>query len=71
MSQVQLRLPDQLLEDIDKWIDEGKYKSRSDAIRVILALHVEREKTREFYEMLNGRSKESKNSPEILIPFEA
>ena len=70
LNQVQLRLPDKLLEDIDQWIDEGKYKSRSDAIRVILELHIEEKKTRQFYEMLINRSKESKTNPEILIPFE-
>lgn len=69
MRQVQLRLPEQLLREIDKWIEEGRYKSRSDAIRIILAIHQEREKTREFYEMLNKRSHESKAMPDILIPF--
>ncbi|MFQ5980133.1 MAG: ribbon-helix-helix domain-containing protein [Candidatus Heimdallarchaeota archaeon] len=69
MSQVQLRLPEHLLRDIDKWIEEGKYKSRSDAIRIILAIHQEREETREFYKMLDKRSHESKTMPEILIPF--
>ncbi len=69
MSQVQLRLPEDLLREIDKWIEEGKYKSRSDAIRIILAIHQEREKTREFYKMLNERSQESKTMSDILIPF--
>ena len=46
MSQVQVRVPEKLLEVLDRWIDEGRFKSRSDAIRVILSQYEERERTR-------------------------
>ncbi|MHA1430595.1 MAG: hypothetical protein ACTSRV_09430 [Candidatus Freyarchaeota archaeon] len=49
---------------------EGRFKDRSEAIRTIIALYEEKEKTREFYEMLTKRSKEAKEKPDILIPFE-
>ena len=70
MVQVQLRIPEESISEIDKWVSEGKFKSRSDAIRTILALYQEREKTREFYKMLVERSNEAKENFEILIPLE-
>lgn len=70
LSQVQLRLPQKTLEEIDQWVKEGRFKSRSDAIRTILNYYQEREKTREFYKLLNQRSKEAKERPEALIPLE-
>ncbi len=70
MTQVQLRLPKKTIEEIDRWVAEGKYKSRSDAIRTILSLYEEREKTREFLMMLNLRSKEAEERPETLVPLE-
>jgi len=59
-----------MLEEIDKWVVEGRFKSRSDAIKTILSLYQEREKTREFYKMLLKRSEEAKRHPEALIPLE-
>jgi Arc/MetJ-type ribon-helix-helix transcriptional regulator len=70
MVQVQVRLTENLLNVIDKWIAEGRFKSRSDAIRIVLSKYEEREKTRDFYKMLNKRSKEAKEHPEKLIPLE-
>ena len=70
MSQVQVRVPEKLLEVLDGWIKEGRFKSRSDAIRVILSQYEERERTREFYRMLNERSREAREHPEDLIPLE-
>jgi Arc/MetJ-type ribon-helix-helix transcriptional regulator len=70
MVQVQLRLPDRDVKEIDKMVSQGKFRSRSDAIRFIIAFYQEREKTRKFYEMLNKRSEEAKKNPEILIPLE-
>ncbi len=68
--QVQVRLPPKTVEEIDKWIGERKFKSRSDAIRAILSLYQEREKTREFLKMLNDLNEEVKKHPERLIPIE-
>ena len=70
MAQVQLRLPEKTLEEIDRWVAEGKFKSRSDAIKTIISLYEEREKTREFYQMLLKRSQEAKEHPEELVPLE-
>lgn len=70
MSQVQVRVPEKMIETLDKWVKEGRFKSRSDAIRTVLAQYEEKERTREFYEMLKRRSKETKEKPEKLIPLE-
>ncbi|MGD0645643.1 MAG: ribbon-helix-helix domain-containing protein [Candidatus Bathyarchaeia archaeon] len=70
MTQVQLRLPEKTLEEIDRWVAEGKFKSRSDAIKTIISLYEEREKTRDFYRMLLKRSQEAKEHPEELVPLE-
>jgi len=70
MVQVQLRMPEEIVDEIDHWVKQGKFKSRSDAIKTIVSLYEEREKTREFYEMLVTRSKEAKEKPEILVPLE-
>lgn len=70
MAQVQVRIPEELLEKIDEWIEEGKYSSRSEAIRHILMLYEEKEKTREFYRMLVERSREAKEKTEDLIPLD-
>lgn len=70
MAQVQLRLPEKTLEQIDQWVKEGKFKSRSDAIKTIINLFEEREKTREFYQMLHKRSQEAKEHPEDLVTLE-
>ncbi|MGO8806216.1 MAG: ribbon-helix-helix domain-containing protein [Candidatus Bathyarchaeia archaeon] len=70
MAQVQLRLPAEMIAEIDIWVEEGKFKSRSDAIKTIISLYEEREKTRKFYELLNKRSEEAKKNPEKLVPLE-
>jgi len=70
MKQVQVRMPEKLVREIDKWVAEGRFKSRSDAIKTIVALYEERERTREFYKMLVERSKEAREKPEILVPLE-
>ncbi len=70
MGQVQLRLPEEMVATIDCWVAEGKFKSRSDAIKTIISLYEEREKTRKFYELLVKRTKEAEEHPEILIPLE-
>jgi len=70
LTQVQLRLSEKMLEEIDKWVAEGRFKSRSDAIKTILAFYEEREKTREFFKMLTKRSEEAKKYPKSLIPLE-
>jgi len=59
-----------MIEDIDKWIEEGRFKSRSDAIRTIISLYEERERTRDFLAMLNTRSEEAEEHPETLVPLE-
>jgi len=70
MAQVQLRLPEKVLEEIDRWVAEGRFKSRSDAVRSIISFYEERERTREFFRMLLRRSEEARKHPEALIPLE-
>ena len=70
MIQVQVRMPDEMVRKLDEWIAEGKFKSRSDAIKTIIALYEERERTREFYMILEQRSKEAREHPEELVPLE-
>jgi Arc/MetJ-type ribon-helix-helix transcriptional regulator len=70
LAQVQLRLPEKLLEEIDRWVAEGRFKSRSDAIKTIISFYEEREKTRKFFTMLMKRSEEARKHPESLIPLE-
>jgi len=59
-------MPEGLVEEIDKWIKEGRFSSRSDAIKMIVTLFQERERTRAFYDILNERSREAKEKPEIM-----
>jgi Arc/MetJ-type ribon-helix-helix transcriptional regulator len=70
LAQVQLRLSQKTLEEIDRWVAEGRFKSRSDAVRTMISFYEEREKTREFLKMLVKRSEEAKKHPEVLIPLE-
>lgn len=70
MTQVQLRLPERTLEEIDRWVSEGRFKNRSDAIRAIISFYEERERTHRFLKMIVKRSEEAKKHPESLIPLE-
>ena len=69
MTQVQLRLPEELVEEIDSWVKSGRFRSRSDAIKSMIEIYNERERTREFLIMLDTRSKEAEDSPGKLIPL--
>lgn len=69
-EQVQVRIPKEMIQVIDAWVKEGKFASRSDAIKTIVALHQERERTRAFYKMLTERSEQAKKKPRILVPVE-
>ena len=70
MAQVQLRLPQKTIEEIDKWVAEGRFKNRSDAIKSIITFYEEREKTCKFFDMLLKRSEEAKQHPESLVALE-
>ena len=70
LAQVQLRLPQKTIEEIDKWVAEGRFKNRSDAIKSIISHYQEREKTCNFFNKLLKRSEEAKQHPESLIPIE-
>ena len=70
MGQVQLRLPQKTIEELDKWVAEGRFKSRSDAIKSIITYYEEREKTCRFFNMLLKRSEEARQHPESLVPLE-
>jgi Arc/MetJ-type ribon-helix-helix transcriptional regulator len=68
-TQVQVRIPEELVQEIDRWISEGRFSSRSDAVKTIVTLYTEREQTRKFYEMLSKESEEARKHPESLIPL--
>jgi Arc/MetJ-type ribon-helix-helix transcriptional regulator len=68
--QVQVRLPEELARQIDKWIQEGKFLNRSDAIKAIVSFYNERDRTRKFYDLLERRRREAKEKPARLIPLE-
>jgi Arc/MetJ-type ribon-helix-helix transcriptional regulator len=70
LTQVQLRLPEELIEEIDQWVKLGRFRSRSDAIKSMVEIYNEREKTREFIKMLDQRSREARDSPDKLILLE-
>ncbi len=70
MGQVQLRLSQKTIEELDKWVAEGRFKNRSDAVRSIITFYEEREKTCKFFNMLLKRSEEAKQHPESLVPLE-
>ena len=70
MVQVQVRVPEMMAKELDRLVEEGKFRSRSEAVKTAIFLYQEREKTRDFYQMLVKRSDEIKQNPEILVPFE-
>ncbi len=70
MVQVQLRVPEQTVKEIDVWVEQGRFRSRSDAIKTIIELYEERAKTMEFFRMLMKRSREAEEKPDILIPLD-
>ena len=70
MTQVQVRMPEVLVDQIDRWVAEGRFKSRSDAIKTIITLYNERERTRAFYKLLVERSRDAEEKPDTLIPLE-
>lgn len=69
-TQVQVRIPDELVKDLDRWIAEGKFSSRSEAIKTIVALYNERERTRKFYLTIQKRSAEARKNPRTLVSLE-
>ncbi len=69
-TQVQVRIPEELVQEIDHWIAEGRFSSRSEAVKTIVTLYNEREQTRKFYEMLSRESEGARKHPESLIPLE-
>ncbi|MBI4181971.1 MAG: hypothetical protein HY520_03315 [Candidatus Aenigmarchaeota archaeon] len=69
--QVQLRVPRRMVDDVDGWVQEGRFANRSDAVKTILALYQERERTRSFARMLAKRSEEARTHPRRLVPLDA
>ncbi len=69
MTQIQVRMPEENVSVIDKWVNDGRFRSRSDAIKVIVSYYQERENTMKFLNMLNKRSEEAKDK-KILVRLE-
>jgi len=63
-------MPEKTVKEIDRWVADGRFASRSDAIKTIVAMHQEREQTRQFYKLLLERSREAREKPEILLSLE-
>jgi len=70
MIPVNVRVPEEMLKSIDKWVKHGRFSSRSDAVKMMIASYEEREKTREFLRILDLRSGEAREKPDTLIPLE-
>ena len=70
MISVNVRVPEKLVEPIDRWVADGRFASRSDAIKSILSFYEERERTLAFAQMLEQRSRQARRDPGILIPLE-
>jgi len=69
-TQVQVRIPEELVKEIDRWVSEGRFSSRSEAVKTIITLYDERERTRKFYQMLVKRSEEASKNPDSLVPLD-
>lgn len=67
--QVHLRVPLALIKELDRWVEQGRFASRSDAIKSVLSLYEERERTMEFARMLFKRREEARASPKMLVPL--
>jgi len=70
MVQVQLRVPEQVIKEIDEMVKKNKFRSRSDAIKTMISFYQEREKTKKFYEMLAKIEEETEKHPEMLVKLE-
>jgi len=68
--QVQIKLSEDMVHEIDQCVQEGRFRSRSDAVRVIVKLYRERERMVGLGGMLLERSEEAKARPEILSELE-
>ena len=69
-TQVQVRIPEELVREIDRWISEGRFANRSEAVKTIVALYDERERTRRFYRTLLRRSDDVRKNPKSLVLLE-
>jgi Arc/MetJ-type ribon-helix-helix transcriptional regulator len=68
--QVQLRVARVMIKEVDRWVQEGRFANRSDAIKTVLALYEERERTGRFARMLARRSREARERPDRLVPLD-
>lgn len=64
---IQLRVPRSTVKTIDGLIHEGRFKSRSDAIKSMIYAFEEKERTRKFLEIIAQRSQEARENPKKLI----
>jgi len=70
MISINVRVPEEMVESIDKWVKQGRFASRSDAMKMMIAYYEEREKTRKFLNLLNLRGMEAKEKQDILVHLE-
>ena len=67
MISVNVRVPEQMVASIDASVKRGIFASRSDAIKTMIAIYEEKEKTRQFLDMLNEESEHARKHPEKLV----
>ncbi len=64
---VQVRIPEKLLEIIDEEVREGEFESRSDAIRTILEFYAYEKNRNDFYKALEKRVEEIKKGKYVTL----
>lgn len=52
---------------MDSWVAEGRFASRSEAIKTIVTLYYKRDRTRRFYQMLSARSDGVRKRSDSLV----
>lgn len=65
MPSVQLRMPEQMIKYLDKEITLGNFNNRSEAIKLIVYEHIQKEKTKAFLEELEKRSEDAKQKKNL------
>jgi len=67
---LQIRIPEELVKEIDRWVSEDRFASRSEVIKTIVVMYRERERTRKFFEILQKRSDEVTKDHSFLVPLD-
>jgi Arc/MetJ-type ribon-helix-helix transcriptional regulator len=63
MRIVTVKLPEQILEEIDRLVDEGRYANRSDFIRMAVREML----NKEYEKKLRAEPKKNKNGANVVV----